>query len=407
MRFDRDVFFEKYRLLFGTPQHQYQVDGINRLLTGFETYYGWWDDIRQIANAFAQVRWETAGSFTPVVEAYYLGDSKKPNYFGGNTPRVLATQKTFWYWPHIGRGDIQLTHLDNYKDQTVYVRKYFPERVADFEARTGKPFDLVKYPEQALDGWISFCIFTVGMHLGTFRPGHNLDRYITPTRTDYFRARDIVNGDKNYVKNGKKIGDQIAEASVRFEKCLKASLIVEDVDLEQLLPEPASTADHGDPAGSLEDLPQFPTSNTVELPEPEAVPGTDGAALGDGDGAGAIAEPIGDSPEAKPSFFMSIEDWKPWAKRWLGRIWGSMTTLSLPAGGLGFAALQDSSNWYVYAAIGGVLIVLAVGLAIFVSLIILGIYLYQNRGIPALKELQLRTLADPNMKNVGLQFEKK
>lgn len=71
-QFDRKKFFDEFKAQFGQIPHdkQYAVDGLNRLLTGFETYYGWWDDPRRIANAFAQVGWESAFSYRPVVEAY-------------------------------------------------------------------------------------------------------------------------------------------------------------------------------------------------------------------------------------------------------------------------------------------------------------------------------------------------
>lgn len=231
MRFDRQIFFEQYRRLFGPINDQYVVDGLNRLVTGFETYHGWWDDIRQISNALAQVRWETNQSYTPVEEGYYLGDADEPGYFDGeNSAAVKRLQKSFRYFPHFGRGDIQLTWAENYKDQDHRIRKWFPERVAEFERRTGKRFDLVGDPDQALDPWISFCIFTIGMHLGTFRPGRNLDRYITPSKTDHFNARDIVNGDKNYIKNGKKIGIWIAEDAKRFEAVLKSALLPGQID---------------------------------------------------------------------------------------------------------------------------------------------------------------------------------
>ncbi len=160
-----------------------------------------------------------------------------------------------------------------------------------------------------------------------------------------------------------------------------------------------STADNGDPAGSLGDL-QLPTSNTVESPEPEAV-ADPGAVAGTG-------EPIGDAPSAEPSFFMKIEDWKPWAKRWASRIWTGVSSITIPGGGaLGFAAITDSSNWHIYAIVAAVLLVLIIGIGILATVIVAGIYLFQNRGIPALKLEQFRSFADPNRKNIGLEFEKK
>lgn len=233
MKFDRSKFFDGYRQAFGSL-NQTQVEGLERLLWGVETYHGWWDNIDQTANAFAQIKGETAHSFHPCVEAFYLGDPTKPNYYTGNTDRVHRVQRGFRYYPHFGRGDIQLTWLENYRNFTVYVRKYFPELVTEFEHRTGQTFDLVANPDQAFDGKISFAIMTIGMHLGKFRAGHSLDRYINANEVDHFNARDIVNGDKNYRnQQGHKIGDVIAADAKRFAKILRASLV--DADENDIL----------------------------------------------------------------------------------------------------------------------------------------------------------------------------
>jgi chitosanase len=121
-----------------------------------------------------------------------------------------------------------------------------------------------------------------------------------------------------------------------------------------------------------------------------------------------VVVPIGDPPDAEPSFFMKITDWKPWATRWASRIWTAVGSFTIPGGGaLGFAAISDSANWWIYAIVGVVVLVLLIGLAIVATLIIAGVYMYQNRGIADLKAFQLRALADPNMKNPGLIFESK
>jgi hypothetical protein len=229
MRFDRDKFFDGYRSTFGSLD-QGQVDGLNLLLDGYETYHGWWDNIDQISNSLSQVKHESAHSYQPVVEGFYFGDPNAPGYFQGNTERVRRFHRSLRYYPHIGRGHIQLTWLENHKEQDGLIRKYFPEVVSQFEARTGQTFDLVKHPDQALDAWISFCIMTIGMHKGTFREGHSLDRYINSKQVDHFGARNIVNGDRNYKnKQGQKIGDVIAKDAQRFKKILSAALVREDL----------------------------------------------------------------------------------------------------------------------------------------------------------------------------------
>lgn len=228
MKFNRKLFFDEYRERFKAPTPA-QVAGIERLLTGFETYNGWWDNVDQIANAFAQVKHETNESFMPVVEGYYLARSTPPDYTG-KSERVKHFQEGLRYYPHFGMGDIQLTWKENYAEQDHLIRKYFPERVSEFEKRAGQKFDMIKNPRQALDPWISFCVFTIGMCLGTFREGHTLDRYINAKNVDHFTARNIVNGDRFYKIQGSniRIGDKIASDAKKFAAIMRESLVVED-----------------------------------------------------------------------------------------------------------------------------------------------------------------------------------
>jgi hypothetical protein len=399
MRFDRIIFFEQYRRHFGAipAGKQYVVEGLERLLTGFETYWGWWDDLRQIANALAQVGWETAWSYTPVEEGYYLGDPNRPGYFDGeNSAAVKRLQKSFRYYPHFGRGDIQLTWAENYADQDKRIRKWFPERVAEFEQRTGKKFDLIGDPDQATDPWISFCIFTIGMHLGTFRAGHNLDRYITPTKTDHFGARNIVNGDRNYLKRGKKIGTHIKETAERFVAVLEAALLPED---------PPKPADPEIEPLAPETIPPVHPPIPVALPDTETI----------GDAApepslvtAAETAPAGDQPMVPAKGWLTVEDWKPLVKRWLLRIWG----FNIPANvtqfsGLGFAAISDPPNWMIYLGIALVLFVLLGGAAILVSAVLLGIWYFNRKEIKDAKELEATIKADPELKNIDVVIEKK
>lgn len=319
MRFDRSKFFDEYRQQFRSL-NQTQVDGLERLLWGVETYNGWWDNIDQIANAFAQIKSETAHSFHPCVEAFYLGDPKAPNYYTGNTDRVSRVQQGFRYYPHFGRGDIQLTWLENYRDQTGYVRKYFPELVTEFEHRTGQSFDLVKHPEQALDGKISFAIMTIGMHLGKFRAGHTLDRYINANEIDHFNARDIVNGDKNYKnQQGQKIGNVIAANALRFAKILRASLI--DATELDILEVPASNREN---------------EQAAELPaviQPENEPANEAASLAAASDPASEAQPptkedgrqeTGDREFGKfDAFVPQIDTAKGWLKRGIATVLGA------------------------------------------------------------------------------------
>lgn len=255
MRFDRKQFFDGYKAKIGNLT-QTQVDGLNSLLSNYEKYSGWWDDIDQIGNSLSQVGHESAHSFQPVVEGFYLGDSTQPKYFQGNTDRVKRFQQSLRYYPFFGMGHIQLTWAENYRKLDQLVRKYFPEIVQQFEIRTGRKFDLANVPTQALDDDVSFAVMTIGMHKGTFRAGQTLDRYIGPGGVDHFGAREIVNGDKNYRIKGSnvKIGNQIASDAKKFASILRASLIGGDIlELPNLV--------------SAEAPAVVPTDNTVERAE--------------------------------------------------------------------------------------------------------------------------------------------
>lgn len=259
MKFDRKKFFDAYNHSFG-ELNQYEVNGLNRLLRLYEKYDGWWDNIDQIGNSLAQIKHETAHSFNPVVEGYYLGNAKDTpeNYFHGNNLRVQRFQQKLKYFPYYGIGDIQLTWLHNFEKHEKLLRIYFPEIVRDFEARTGEKLDLVKHPRQVLDGEISFAIMTIGMHIGTFT-GKKLDNYNLPNGFDHFNARSIVNGDKNYpVKNSNlTVGQQIARTAEKFVEILNQSLIkVPVIDLNDEIELEIPEKDSVTATGSNSPLPQ-------------------------------------------------------------------------------------------------------------------------------------------------------
>lgn len=110
-----------------------------------------------------------------------------------------AYLRSKWYYPHVGMGYVQLTHLDNMR-------------------RVGKLIgvDLVNHPEKALEKDIASEILIKGMVFGWFtgvgfhrkRPVEKFNRY------KYIRARNIVNGtDKN---------ELIADYAMVFEKALRS-----------------------------------------------------------------------------------------------------------------------------------------------------------------------------------------
>lgn len=119
----------------------------------------------QIAYILATVQHETADSFQPVKESYYLGE-----------PEAENDRKTLPYYPFYGRGYVQLTHLENY-------RKY-----SDLLS-----LDLVNNPDRVMLPDIALYILVDGMKRGFFT-GIKLDDCISGNEVDFLEARRIING---------------------------------------------------------------------------------------------------------------------------------------------------------------------------------------------------------------------
>lgn len=150
------------------------------------------------AYILATVYHETAGWMQPIRE----GASRYgPNYSDANARQAVAnlfarglirvnyarpdpvTGKSYY-----GRGLVQITWKENY---------------AKFSKLLG--IDLVGNPDLALDWDTSLHILVEGMRLGLFRAGHSLKQLTAHTFDQFYRAREIINGDTK--KNGTMIAD--------------------------------------------------------------------------------------------------------------------------------------------------------------------------------------------------------
>ncbi|MBW4640573.1 MAG: hypothetical protein KME05_20560 [Gloeocapsa sp. UFS-A4-WI-NPMV-4B04] len=118
----------------------------------------------QIAYVLATVEHETAYTFQPVKEAFYLGN------------KAESFRRSLWYYPYYGRGYVQLTHDYNYQ-------KY------------NKPLgvDLVKNPDLVMQPKTALFILIDGMAKGQFT-GKRLGQYVNGSKTDFVEARRVVNG---------------------------------------------------------------------------------------------------------------------------------------------------------------------------------------------------------------------
>jgi peptidoglycan hydrolase-like protein with peptidoglycan-binding domain len=119
----------------------------------------------QIAYILATVKHETANSFQPVRESYYLNEPEAENY-----------RKTLDYYPFYGRGYVQLTLIQNY------------QKYSDLLS-----LDLVNNPDLVMLPDIALYILVHGMKCGSFTD-IKLDDCISGNSVDFLSARRIING---------------------------------------------------------------------------------------------------------------------------------------------------------------------------------------------------------------------
>jgi predicted chitinase len=117
----------------------------------------------QHAYIVATTYWESAHTFRPVREAFYLPD-----------PESYLRAKP--YYPYYGRGYVQLTWQDNYEHYGRILQS-----------------DLVGNPDRALEPAIALFVLVQGFKLGAFT-GHKITDYINAGGTDFMKARLCING---------------------------------------------------------------------------------------------------------------------------------------------------------------------------------------------------------------------
>jgi len=172
MRINRKKFFDNYRANYGKLT-QPLVDNLNFLLSKLET--GTFKLPSQMAYMLATVKHETADTFAPVVEGYWMKSNRVAKlyaYYKAHNRGAIATifpngviDPTFE-----GRGYVQLTHNFNYDK-----------------------FGLSDTPEKALEPETAFYIMEYGMANGLFT-GKTLQRYVNETQSDFYSARKVING---------------------------------------------------------------------------------------------------------------------------------------------------------------------------------------------------------------------
>lgn len=176
---NRKLFFAGYKSKFGNL-NQRQVNGLEFLLTKFDESI-LFDTKAKISYALATIKRETADTFEPVKEGYWITNNrvqKLYNYYYNHNRHALDT-----IFPnglagknYLGRGRIQTTHNYNYKN------------IGD---KLG--IDLLNNPDLALDNETDWKILELGFSTGIWT-GKKLSNYINDDIVDYYNARKIVNG---------------------------------------------------------------------------------------------------------------------------------------------------------------------------------------------------------------------
>lgn len=211
---DRRVFFDAVRARpFGGSLSQSQVDGMIVLLDVWERDYKGRVSLPQLAYCLGTAFHETARAMQPVIETRQPGEAQNPSVDAaiGRLDRAYAAGRlagvSSLYWRKdkdgkswLGRGQVQLTHKENYEKMGRVIG-----------------VDLVTNPDRALEPIIGAHVLFAGMMGGLFRPGHALGKYVNASTTDFIGARQVVNGDMK--RNGKLIADH----AVEFLGALKAA----------------------------------------------------------------------------------------------------------------------------------------------------------------------------------------
>lgn len=181
---DATTFFAYARRApFGGRLSQGQIDGMNALFRCWDSHKIPGPDNRHLAYILASVFHETGGRMVPVRETFASTDAGAIAALDKAWKAGKLGQVSLPYWRKdkdgkswFGRGDIQITHKENYNK--------LGERIG---------VDLVGNPSLALDLDVSAEIAIVGMLEGLFT-GKKLTDYFNLKNDDPVGARAVVNG---------------------------------------------------------------------------------------------------------------------------------------------------------------------------------------------------------------------
>lgn len=203
---NRKIFFDVVRRsIFGGSLNQKQVDAMNGVFDAWESTGE--TDLRWLASILGNIRIEVGSNMYPVREGFAKNDRGAIAhvtrlYEAGKIKRNYALPDPETGKSYYGRGQIQITHEENYD-----------------KAGDALGIDLVNDPDQALDPKVSARIAVLSLIEGWWRGDHkgrkNLARYFNDETEDFDGARDMVNGD------GERKGAELAQVSILFLNALR------------------------------------------------------------------------------------------------------------------------------------------------------------------------------------------
>lgn len=187
MNLDKKIFFNEYKNTIDPDRKlsQQEVNAINVFIDFVNTPLSdnWNMTIPQWSYFFATVFHETAHTFLPVKEAYWLSEEWR--------------KKNLRYFPFYGRGYVQTTWQVNYQ--------YYSKLLG---------VDFIKNPDLMMNPKYSFISSLDGFVKGRFT-GKKISDYVNDKKKDYIGARRVINGtDKaNLIAGYAKTFEQILNKS--------------------------------------------------------------------------------------------------------------------------------------------------------------------------------------------------
>jgi hypothetical protein len=115
----------------------------------------------------------------------------------------------------------------------------------------------------------------------------------------------------------------------------------------------------------------------------------------------------GQSPNEVPKTFLCVEDWKPWVFskiKWVWSGFGATNFTNFTCSSV--AAFNAGENWWVFLAVGFVVLIFTLIIAAFITGILLLIWYFNRKEIGEYIKFSKQSLVNPNSYNLGLKFEK-